>query len=84
MIKILKKTREKHTFKQDTKTRDEVDQGLLSRPSKKIVFHFTKKQILVQVGGPCCYKLRFFDAIKEETKLLVTCSKPPFHRHFSR
>ena len=61
-----------------------VDQGLLSRPSKKIVFHFTKERILVQVGGPCCYKLRFFDAIKEETKLLVTYSKPPFHRHFSR
>ena len=61
-----------------------VDQGLLSRPIKKIVSYFTKKRILVQVGGPCCYKLRFFDAIKEETKLLVTYSKPPFHRHFSR
>ena len=61
-----------------------VDQGLLSRPSKKIVSYFTKKRILVQVGGPCCYKLRFFDAIKEETKLLVTYSKPPLYRHFSR
>ena len=30
MITMLKKTREKHTFEQDTKTRDEVDQGLLS------------------------------------------------------
>ena len=42
-----------------------VDQGHLSRPSKKIVSYFTKKRILVQVGGPCYYKLRFFDAIKE-------------------
>ena len=61
-----------------------VDQGLLSRPIKKIVSYFTKKRILVQVGGPWCYKLRFFDAIKEETKPLVTYSKPPFYRHFSR
>ena len=30
MITMLKKTREKHTFEQDTKTRDGVDQGLLS------------------------------------------------------
>ena len=28
-----------------------VDQGLLSRPSKKIVSFFTKKRILEQVGG---------------------------------
>ena len=61
-----------------------VDRVLLSRHSKKIVPYFTKKRILVQVGGPCCYKLRFLDALKEETKLLVNYSKPPFHRHFSR
>ena len=52
--------------------------------ANKIVPCFTKKRILVQVGGPCCYKLRFFDAIKEETKLLVTYSKLLFHLHFSR
>ena len=61
-----------------------VDRVLLNRPSKEIVPYFSKKRILVQVGGPCCYKLRFLDAIKEETKVLVNYSKPPFHRHFSR
>ena len=61
-----------------------VDQRLLSSPSKKIVYPFIKERILVQVVGPCCYKLRSFDAIKEETKLLASYSKPPFHRHFSR
>ena len=40
--------------------------------------------VLTRPIGPCCYKLRAFDVIKEETKLSVTHFKPIFHLYWSR